>query len=560
MEGMLLWLLIGPANAWTLSGSSPAMRTPFWPTDAATWDGDLAVVGPEGAQISAWVSGEAGGLAAVAHDADGDGDRDLILCGPDGLWAVDRLALDAPWQLDAEPCTAVVEHTLDGTSGIATAGERVVLWWDGPAGLDGPEATGIELTAPVLAAGDGGLAAAEDGGSLVFSLEGGAWRSYGVWGHVAALAWSDDGWIAASAAPDRLTTAASQSLLPDAPMDMVSGDVDGDGTLEVFVATTGPLLLYAASGDQRWEDLRADALALGDWNDDGCPEPIDLDRTSFTPFVVEGCPLAEDADGDGFSRHHDCDDADPAVHPYAAEACNGRDDDCDGLLEPSGTPVASPPGLVNEGEAFTIEGALDGCDLGVTLSWEVTGAATCTETGAQLDCTALDDGVLTATLTATGPEGQSATSTSVHVLNVDPVVRLESSASVDVDDSGEIVIVRVAPGVRPQLRWVADDVEDDTIGFASTPSSWLTIDRDGAAQVTGEIGSDDITVVAYDEDGGEGRRTFRFESAGVREEVSAGCGCRGGGAASLLWLLVPLRRRRAPRQVDLRIAPAIGRR
>jgi hypothetical protein len=542
---MWLWLLILPANAWTIVYSAGGVGTPFPPADVVTWGSDWAAVGPDGTIVGDGWLFPVSGSAAVAHDADGDGDQDLLVCGPDGLWAVDYVERDAPWQLDAEPCYRIVEHTLEGLSGVATAGDSVVLWWDGPAGLGDPEPGGIGFTGqPLLAAGPGALAAADAGGSVVFALEDGAWTSHSVWGPMVALAWSDEGWMAASAGPDRLTTATSQYPLPDSPTDMVSGDVDGDGTIDVFVATPEALLLYSASGDQRWDQLTVRDLSLADYTDDGCPEPIELNRTAFTPFWIDGCPLAEDGDGDGFTRHHDCDDADPTVHPYAAEACNGRDDDCDGEIEPSGTPVASPPGLVNEGDTFTVEGALDGCDLGVTLSWEVTGPATCTETGAQLDCTALDDGVVSATLKATGPEGQSATSTSIHVLNVDPVVRLESSGSVDIDDSGEIVLVRVAPGVRPQLRWVADDVETDTIGFASTPSSWLTIDRDGAAQITGEIGSDDITVVAYDEDGGEARRTFRFEATDPREDVAPGCGCRGGGAASLLWLLVPLGRRR----------------
>ncbi len=36
-----------------------------------------------------------------------------------------------------------------------------------------------------------------------------------------------------------------------------------------------------------------------------------------------------DADGDGHSDCTDCDDQDKAVHPGAAELCNGKDDDCD---------------------------------------------------------------------------------------------------------------------------------------------------------------------------------------------------------------------------------------
>ena len=40
-----------------------------------------------------------------------------------------------------------------------------------------------------------------------------------------------------------------------------------------------------------------------------------------------------DQDLDGFSTLYDCDDADPAIHPDAEEACNGQDDDCDGLVD-----------------------------------------------------------------------------------------------------------------------------------------------------------------------------------------------------------------------------------
>jgi N-acetylneuraminic acid mutarotase len=44
--------------------------------------------------------------------------------------------------------------------------------------------------------------------------------------------------------------------------------------------------------------------------------------------------VATDADGDGHRVcEGDCDDLDPAAHPGAAEACDGQDDDCDGIVD-----------------------------------------------------------------------------------------------------------------------------------------------------------------------------------------------------------------------------------
>ena len=40
-----------------------------------------------------------------------------------------------------------------------------------------------------------------------------------------------------------------------------------------------------------------------------------------------------DADGDGFCQQADCDDGNVAVHPGAAEVCNGIDDNCNGQVD-----------------------------------------------------------------------------------------------------------------------------------------------------------------------------------------------------------------------------------
>ena len=51
-------------------------------------------------------------------------------------------------------------------------------------------------------------------------------------------------------------------------------------------------------------------------------------------YVLESVFVDADLDGDGYDQMVDCDDHDPSVHPGAPELCNGKDDDCDGLLSP----------------------------------------------------------------------------------------------------------------------------------------------------------------------------------------------------------------------------------
>jgi hypothetical protein len=63
-----------------------------------------------------------------------------------------------------------------------------------------------------------------------------------------------------------------------------------------------------------------------------------------------------DLDGDGFSAcSTDCDDADPAIHPGAAERCNGLDDDCDSLID-------DHAGLI-DGDGDGYVGACDNCPV-----------------------------------------------------------------------------------------------------------------------------------------------------------------------------------------------------
>ncbi len=75
--------------------------------------------------------------------------------------------------------------------------------------------------------------------------------------------------------------------------------------------------------------------------DGSCPESCtdgrDNDGDGDVDCADLDCAATCDQDGDGFADllggGTDCDDSDAAVHPAAAEVCNGVDDDCDGGVD-----------------------------------------------------------------------------------------------------------------------------------------------------------------------------------------------------------------------------------
>ena len=76
----------------------------------------------------------------------------------------------------------------------------------------------------------------------------------------------------------------------------------------------------------------------GDSVDNNCDGLLDEEDPDCIPLGID----IMDMDGDGYNVYVDCDDLDPTVHPGAFDRANGRDDDCDGLVDEDVRPGLKP--------------------------------------------------------------------------------------------------------------------------------------------------------------------------------------------------------------------------
>jgi MYXO-CTERM domain-containing protein len=123
-------------------------------------------------------------------------------------------------------------------------------------------------------------------------------------------------------------------------------DADGDGfgsSASTLTACSPPAGYVAQGGDCDDSDplVHPGATEVCNGKDDNCNGQVDEGLPGQTWF--------QDADGDGVggtltavacmqpagyvAAGGDCDDTNPAVKPGATELCNGKDDDCDGLVD-----------------------------------------------------------------------------------------------------------------------------------------------------------------------------------------------------------------------------------
>ena len=139
----------------------------------------------------------------------------------------------------------------------------------------------------------------------------------------------------------------------------------------VFATLSGCLITPDTFEDARAQFLDGDGDGISEWDGDCAPD----DPATF-PGAVEVCDNKDndcdgqtdeqpegpvwffDGDTDGFGdaqqvlaacvqpegfveEDGDCNDTDPSIHPGQAEACNDRDDDCDGTVDEDAPPSRS---------------------------------------------------------------------------------------------------------------------------------------------------------------------------------------------------------------------------
>ena len=134
---------------------------------------------------------------------------------------------------------------------------------------------------------------------------------------------------------------------PDGLIWYLDADVDGFGDANVSVTACTQPLGYASNADD-CDDARFEsspvALEFCNGVDDDCDGVVDDED------IVDFQVLFLDTDGDGYgdpsspiqacaqdptmvSNNQDCDDGNADVYPYAPEACNGLDDNCNTVVD-----------------------------------------------------------------------------------------------------------------------------------------------------------------------------------------------------------------------------------
>ncbi|MBU7009164.1 MAG: PEGA domain-containing protein, partial [Theionarchaea archaeon] len=101
---------------------------------------------------------------------------------------------------------------------------------------------------------------------------------------------------------------------------------DKNGDLDIYgydMITGQKILIVKHRGDQKHPALYENIVVWEDWRY-GYPDIYGFDLSSF---------FTTDNDGDGYSPPVDCNDSNSGIHPGVEEICDGKDNDCNGLID-----------------------------------------------------------------------------------------------------------------------------------------------------------------------------------------------------------------------------------
>ncbi len=297
------------------------------PIDAATTL-NLAAGWFDGGELA----GQPGAQLAMAPDLDGDGLDELVIGYYRHVVVFSGAPLPAARLADA---ALVVEVNTGGGA------------WQFASGADDDGDGRRELLLGMDTYGGGtGLVARVGSSDLGFSIiaSDAAWPGLGQ----QLVVVEDVAWSLSQGTPVRLSDFSTLDVGATSLAD--GGDLDGDGDGELLVGDGSTLRAFNREGaelgvvrGERVLSSRGLAPAV-DLDGDGVGDPPTLSLGGVA--VVDGgrgFALACDGDGDGHSAASgDCDDALAGVYPGAPDVCDGRDNDCNGVVDfPADTRVAT---------------------------------------------------------------------------------------------------------------------------------------------------------------------------------------------------------------------------
>jgi len=293
---LLLGMLLAPHGAWAWEHEElgpVSLEAPVLGVGLLPVEGGHPMVLAMGGQVT-WLVDPAeaedirtlpiGGRDIALLDVDGNGERDLLLCGPYGVKVVaweGRLG-GIPTRLTNQYCDAI--EVVDSPDGrlVATAGDDLTLWSvPGDGMLEERERHSLGFEGRTLLAAEGELLAVTAPGAteiLEWSPHGQSVLAAG--GAVGGLALGPWGWSWTLPERGLLADMTHRTVpLDGMPGALASGDLDGDGQrdLAVLHPTLGLVTVVFGAGGLH-ERLQftetGSSIAMGDVDRDGCDDVV----------------------------------------------------------------------------------------------------------------------------------------------------------------------------------------------------------------------------------------------------------------------------------------------